>query len=208
MSCTIWATCVGCRLLMLPLEWKHRQRSKLIVDQCCFISVQFELTEVWLTWTYIVLFMRSLYFLNSVYSNVRLLLSVKPVLQNCLSFAWTEILRSCQVTHFCLHLQQRSVRASVISVTSALHNVEILTSGHVHVMQEYVGKLSTTSEKTVSVSWWTDPSLVKAQNLALGKTLLFSSGRCMMPSSQQSKVIQISVGEPTKLAGLTWTKPM
>lgn len=29
-SCTIWATSVGCRLcLMLPLEWKHDQHSKV-----------------------------------------------------------------------------------------------------------------------------------------------------------------------------------
>ena len=112
MSCTTWATCVGCRLcLMLPLEWKHRQHSKVtktsarkhrnwevvcgphlqnhsfiegvlliaynfhllsipfpqqhvkfIVNQCCFLSGQFDFTEVWLTWSYIVLFKCSLYF--------------------------------------------------------------------------------------------------------------------------------------------------
>lgn len=29
MSCTTWATCVGCRLfLVLPLEWKHRPHQK------------------------------------------------------------------------------------------------------------------------------------------------------------------------------------
>ena len=119
MSCTIWATCVGCRLrLMLPLEWKHRQHSKvtktsarkhrnwevvcghhlqnhsfiggvlliayhfhllsipvaqqhveLIVNQCCFLSGQLDFTEVWLTWSYIVLFKCSLYFFEQFISR-------------------------------------------------------------------------------------------------------------------------------------------
>ena len=119
MSCTTWATCVGCRLrLMLPLEWKHRQHSKVtktsarkhrnwevvcgphlqnhsfiggvlliaynfhllsipfaqqhvkfIVNQCCFLCGQFDFTEVWLTWSYIVLFKCSLYFFEQCISK-------------------------------------------------------------------------------------------------------------------------------------------
>jgi hypothetical protein len=44
---------------------------KCIVNQCCFLSGQFDFTEVWLTWSYIVLFKCSLYFFEQcIYSIV------------------------------------------------------------------------------------------------------------------------------------------
>lgn len=46
-------------LLSIPFAQQH---VKCIVNQCCFLSGQFDFTEVWLTWSYIVLFKCSLYF--------------------------------------------------------------------------------------------------------------------------------------------------
>ena len=46
-------------LLSIPFAQQH---VKCIVNQCCFLSGRFDFTEVWLTWSNIVLFKCSLYF--------------------------------------------------------------------------------------------------------------------------------------------------